>query len=421
MATSASSSSPATVAVTAPATVSTPVATTPVATAPPVPTCPACTTNGTCNTATGTCTCQSGWTGPTCGTVSVSGAQCTVDCPSGQSCSGGAGTLASPGSCTPNVATGTFNTTGMKVTLVMGALIITLISIFIAHRKFPVIKRYYQQKIKGQNVAPLIEKDEPSPEHAKSFEFAFLLVKVGLLMILLISTITYQYNYGNVSYAQTYFGGGSQYAWRPIVDGLITAILGGISVAVVIKGRGQSLKKWWPTVLLVMAVLGVFVISQESSGFNRYMAKTEIANGQSNYYTIDSQSGTSSQQIANVEQGGDPFINSFSNTIIIMMAIVGIICIGIMLKSTWTGFKSGEFKISDIDFKIPGGFKLEWLLMVGLNTLAPMLSPLIRGESFNTSSTWTNVALFFVISLFLHVMFQYNGLYEMWTDHIIKA
>lgn len=46
----------------------------------PTPVCPVCQNGGTCVAPATSCTCPTGFTGPACDTVSVSGAQCTTSC-----------------------------------------------------------------------------------------------------------------------------------------------------------------------------------------------------------------------------------------------------------------------------------------------------------------------------------------------------
>jgi len=252
--------------------------------------------------------------------------------------------------------------------------------------------------------------DKFALDYADNFEHALVVLKVGFIIILVISSIYYQIKYAGVKYAKTYFGGGSKFAWRPVVDALVTAILGGGAVSLVAFMRGAGIKKNINAIIIVSAILGIFVIAQEASGFNRYMAKGEILEKKGNYYAIDNIPGAD-EEIEKIEKGGDPFMNSFSSACAILFGIAFLYYVfGVMFPATFYGFKSGHNNIKDVNF-CRGSFSLELFGMVILSALGPVFSPFIRGES-PSSSSWIMVGVFAVVAFFLHFMFQYNGFYH---------
>jgi hypothetical protein len=260
-------------------------------------------------------------------------------------------------------------------------------------------------------------KEEYDESEKKKFKDSLFKMKGGLLLLLLLISFYYQIEFsGNTQY-NTYFGD-SNYSWRPFVVGLVTAILGMTSVMYIMKSRGTNILKHLIPVLIVGSILFVFEISKEASGFNRYMAKNQIIQGHGNYYTIDKSNNASTNTILQTGEQiiGDPFIKSFSYVCVFFIMLIMIYYVGIMLLSSYYGYKSGEFNISNIEFFNEGYessmfFVLELVMMVFLNIIPVLIAPSIRGESFTKSDALIAGCMGFA-SLGLHFMFQYNGFYK---------
>ena len=241
--------------------------------------------------------------------------------------------------------------------------------------------------------------------------------KVGLILFFILVTVVYQTKYRNVQSAFTFFGQSST-RWKVIADACIAGFLGVISTMFVITSRSgwRSIGKHWSTLLIVFVILMLFALAQESSGFNRYLAKHETVQGKGVYAKLE---GTDTEEgrkkFEEEQKGGDPFENALSSTTMLLVGLFLMYFIARMFKATYLGYCSGENTIeaSTAGSGLGGmskntAFALEVLVVVVLNAFAPAISAAIRGEHFSkmTGMVVTGIA---VIALGLQFMLQYTG------------
>jgi hypothetical protein len=268
------------------------------------------------------------------------------------------------------------------------------------------------------------------PKYTEDFERALLSAKGGLIVFLLTVSIVYQVATninGNVA-TSTFLkeweiippDGGLPNGYRALLDALVGAFLGAFSSFLVMVIRTGELnplvilQKYWFGILTVFVILFLFSIAQESSGFNRYLAASETAEGNGQYAFLDEiKSSQQQQDYRNLQNGGDPFIVYSAYTCILVLVIFVIVNIYFMIKCTLDGYNSGDNDISKIKYGIQlfgtpyASFALELLIVVLLNMAAPILSVIIRGDEFTTTS-YVMAGGIGLIALILQFMLQYN-------------
>ena len=249
----------------------------------------------------------------------------------------------------------------------------------------------------------------------EDFERALVTAKVGLILFFILVTVVYQMKYRKVKSANTFFGD-PKTRLRVIGDACLTGLLGAASTAFVILSRGgiAALKQHKVTLVIVFIILALFGLSQESSGFNRWLAREETAKGEGAYAELD---GTLTEEgraaFAAQEAPGEPFVDSLATTSMVLVGIFVLYNTFKMMKASYEGYKSNQFSISTskAGFGKMGpkaGFMVEVAVVVLLNALAPILSVKIRGEHYNKQSALvaTGIAL---IAATLQPMLQYSG------------
>ncbi len=287
--------------------------------------------------------------------------------------------------------------------------------------------------------------DNFSDYHEK-FEHSLILTKGGLLGILIIVSIVYQFLYSNTNHAVTLVNSAEGKA-RVFGDASITAVCGILSAMFVIWSRSGSSAVFTmgslQTYLIVGLILAMFNFAQEASGLNRYLSKDDIVKGEGLYYELDvaknpminadadadAEAETEAevkpehnnklieklsniQQLSDIENGGDPFITSISYLFMITVTILTCVYIFSMIKTTLCGFTSGYTDLANT--KIMGGiwpylgFFIELLIVGGLNFIPPLVGPYIRGEPITTQSIVMGLFIMF-IAISLQIMFQYSG------------
>ena len=283
-------------------------------------------------------------------------------------------------------------------------------------------------------------------DYSEHFETALIKAKGGVIIGFLLITIIYQLLYSDVPEATTYIGS-PKYIWRALGDMLLTAGFGMLSAGIVMASRGgwANVRKNISNLLVIGIVLGSFNLAMETSGFNRYLAKDDIEQGIGPYAEIDgtlrlassSSSSTSFEEgtygtktgeakktldtFSTVEEGGDPFIKSLAYTATIIVGVSVLTYVVQMLTATFFGYSSGNNNVSDAtifgsDLNIDGSGKFYGLFFLELfgvvallNTIPPLLSPLIRGEKY-TRKTFIVAGGLFGTATILQLMLQYSGL-----------
>lgn len=181
-----------------------------------------------------------------------------------------------------------------------------------------------------------------TPENYKAtFLKAKLMTKIMLIILMIVVSVVYAFS-ARKPIEKTLFG--TRKTGEPaVVDASVAGILGVLSVLIVIflrkfhsGGIWHSIKssKW--VLLSVFFILALFGVAQEASGFNRWLAKGQIAKSEGIYASVDSGAltGSSNKFDMNIlsspqmrelteeeklqlkkeldleDAGGDPFIKS---------------------------------------------------------------------------------------------------------------
>lgn len=281
--------------------------------------------------------------------------------------------------------------------------------------------------------------DDFSENYSNIFKTSLMSANAGLLLALLLITIIYQIKYRNDTDVGTYFNANAQKNrwWKVIIDAMLTGVIGVISVMAVFGLRKLDLfdANATKTYMSVFSIMFLFNIAQESTGFNKFLEKSDIVKGNSLYGTIigNNQSNFTpeeitehklrSEKLASLEKATDPFIISFTNLCIAVVVIGAIVFIAKMMYAASAGADFQKNSIGSIDYLFGGDllssllgkntlmFVLETVLVIGgFNFFAPIVGKLIRKESFTGSAMITPVAVFF-IAIILQIMLQYVGAY----------
>ena len=245
--------------------------------------------------------------------------------------------------------------------------------------------------------------------HTSPFLQNLMIIKIGLVVFLCIAAIVYQIIYVAMFDKQnpTLRGLNNTYinnpttVFRIVKESSVTAFIGFLMVFVIKVSRYginmqlvsfSSLK----TYFVVGFILALFAFSQESSGFNRWLADPE------DYKAINT---NSMDAIVAENAGGAPFIRTTAYTSFVLVALGMCVCIVNMFRYTFKGFKSGANPAP-----IPK-FLIEIVIMAILGALSPILTVVVREEKFKPM-TGLSIAFYVATSVVLHVMFQYNGEYS---------
>lgn len=252
------------------------------------------------------------------------------------------------------------------------------------------------------------------------FEHNLIHAKGGIIIFLILISIIYHWNYGSIQYSKTYLQ--SKFFFRAVTDSLITGLLGFLSVAFLMYLRYGNVLHHLKGPLTVSFILMLFNFVQESSGLNRYLDKKNIEEGKGNYAEIDKiNTSDDSDQLNDIESGGDPFWNSVGYLSMIIIGMVLLYKFIVMITATVYGYKSGVFSINKINYyglsmikSNYAKFGIELLIISLLNSLAYALSPLIRGDmEYNglTSKVYLiKAGIMFVLAMGTQTMFQWSGM-----------
>jgi len=255
-------------------------------------------------------------------------------------------------------------------------------------------------------------------DYQHQFENSLLSAKGGLIIMFLLITIIYQQRYKKSKNAQTFFTTSSM-RWKIISDASITFVLGATTTAFVWMSRVGSeaflTSRPYKPMIIVGLILGLFVIAQESSGFNRYMAKKETSEGKGPYNDIDKGSEGGSEELDISPNSGDPFLNSISTLSVIILGVGLLYFTTNMFIATYYGYVSGKHNISDLPGMFKGtippiyGICLELFIVVLLNSAGPLISSKLRNEPIS-STTLGVTGVVALIAFTVHLMLQWNGM-----------
>ncbi len=252
------------------------------------------------------------------------------------------------------------------------------------------------------------------------FETNLTKAKGGVIFFLILISIIYHVNYGHLPYSKTYLQ--SQFVYRALIDSLVTGLLGLISISFMMYMRYGNVLKHWKGPVIVALILFLFNFVQESSGLNRYLDKKNIEEGQGNYAEIDKIiTSDDSDALYQVESGGDPFWNSVGYLSMSLIGLVLVYYFSVMVISTIYGYKSGKFGINTIDYYglsfIKNNyvkFGVELLIIAVLNSMAYIISPVIRGDmginGIISKVYLCKAGIMFTLMIIMQYMFQWSGM-----------
>jgi hypothetical protein len=247
------------------------------------------------------------------------------------------------------------------------------------------------------------------------FEHSILTTKMGAIVIFVMATIIYQIKFKNTIGTSTLFAR-KDTANSVLHDSLIQSTFSTLSVLLICMLRQFTLLQTFISCVVVFGILFAFEVSMESSGFNRFIASSEIKDGIGEYalmdLRIDSEEGLK-ESIAN-EIGGDPFLISLSYMTLLLLNFFIIFLFVRMIITTYYGYASGNTYVSNSKF-LGGrinpyvGFSLELFFVFLLNALGPIASKLILSKEID-SKTYTMSAFLGIGSIILETMAQYSGM-----------
>ena len=251
----------------------------------------------------------------------------------------------------------------------------------------------------------------------KNFIKNFGFIKVGLLIFFFIITTINQFtllttNKLEFEIEQTLI---NKFPAKIFLDALITTIFGIISFFFVWWSRGMNFEITSKLLLIIICLLFFFVITQEASGFNRFMEKSRIIKGTSIYNKITT---LDISEYITYEKYGDPFVLSCAYFFFFILICICLFIIYKMLKYMVCAHKSlpkNHIKNIGVIFNTTKGnkyllFSLELLIMIFLNTFPPVvISPVLREET-NENRFGFSFVLILGIVLVLHLMLQFVGL-----------
>ena len=238
------------------------------------------------------------------------------------------------------------------------------------------------------------------------FKNYLIYLKIGIIIILLLLTITYYVLNKFKPTTQTYMNN-SQFRWKVFIDACITSFLAILSCIFVIVYRRGNIHNHIPSLCMIGFILFLFVICQEACGFNRWLdTSNRNLTPFNNYNQIDNITKPELEK----EKGGDPFIKSISILSIIIISIIIFYFIFKMFYVSIKGFFSNQHSIKNNFIYLPFlCFSIEIIIVALINSCSPILSPLIRNEKY-TSFNYLFIFLYIVIAIILQLMLQYTGM-----------
>ncbi len=287
-------------------------------------------------------------------------------------------------------------------------------------------KKYHGENLTVSEVFRKYKKDffddiakQYSKEHKKIFKKSLISAKLTIIALLGFITIVYQLKYDKDLYFRTFLGV-SEYRWKVFVEIAIVVFFGSLTAIIMTFSRRKRMCDNIQNIIVIGLILGLFTLTQEASGFNRYIS-SDFKNKAGPYYEIDIVNtailtNTSIDKVLadveRIEQGGDPFANSWSNVASFIVCVMTIKLIMNMFTAAYFGYLSGKFSPyrKEAEYiRIP--FMAELAITATLNIIAPISAPYIKDGSLTPIKIIISICT--SISAFsLHIMFQYNGFLE---------
>ncbi len=285
------------------------------------------------------------------------------------------------------------------------------------HNKKLTISEVFQEYKKDffQNIY-----DEYSIKHKEIFKQSLITAKLTILSLLGFITFVYQIKYDKELYFRTYLGIDS-HRWKVFIEIAIGVFFGMLTTIIILISRRKNIfcPKNIQNIIVIGFILGLFTLTQEASGFNRYIS-TDIQNKNGAYYDIDIIDTAKIQNLTvneiynyvlSIENGGDPFAISWSYVASFIVILITVKMIINMFTSAYFGYISEKFSPYRKELNIRITFLIE-IFMVGiLNIIAPITAPFIREGTLSPIKILIAIAIL-TAATSLHIMFQYNGFLE---------
>jgi len=248
-----------------------------------------------------------------------------------------------------------------------------------------------------------------SNSHARKLEFekSLIIIKVGLIVTFFLVTAIYDIMYRDYKHAQTQLHS-YHTRWKVGVEVVLNFLSGVLCTAYIWKMRGGKLFdiQMVKNALLVGLILGLFALSLESSGLNRYLARDDTRKGIGVYADIDASSYGGFKDLDVGANAGDPFLMSFSVLAISLVLIGVLFYMTKMFTLTYDAYKSKDHPINNTTW-----FKTELIGVILTSIVPPVLAANIKGEK-PTSSTFIVAAGTAVAAVILQFMLQYQGILD---------
>ena len=256
------------------------------------------------------------------------------------------------------------------------------------------------------------------------FEKNLKLIKGGLILFLIIVSFGYHLLYKNIEIAHTLL---HKQTLKILIDSFIGGIFGVITVYFIWFSRNKFSFTTIPlfTSFIVFIILFLFNLAQEGSGLNRYLDKNNLLNKKGLYYNeyINSYKNDDDKkkiinEINDLEENGDPFEKVSLYIFYIFIFLIILFLSFKMFKYAINNYKFNHFINIPILFHINMNknikliiflFIIEFIIIIGLNSIPIILSPIIRGEEKKIKFNFSSLFLIFIIIL-LQLMFQLVGL-----------
>lgn len=224
-------------------------------------------------------------------------------------------------------------------------------------------------------------------------------------MTFFLVTAIYDVMYRDYKHAQTQLHS-YHTRWKVGVEVVLNFLSGALCTAYIWKMRGGKLMdmQMAKNASIVGLILGLFALSLESSGLNRFLARNETQKGVGIYAEIDASSYAGFKDLDVGANAGDPFLMSFS-VLAISLVLIGVVFYMFkMFKLTYDAYKSKDHPIDDTIW-----FKTELVGVIFTSVVPPILATKIKGEQ-PTTSTFVVAAGTAVAAVILQFMLQYQGI-----------
>jgi hypothetical protein len=248
-------------------------------------------------------------------------------------------------------------------------------------------------------------------DNKKIFQDNLIEAKLGIIVYLFIQTIMYQINTREHKFRNTLLNTNDTLL-KLLGSASIAGCIGALTIGIITLSRNTSNKI--QLIITVFGILALYDILLETSGSNTWLASENIKNGVGLYAELnDTVINKDNEDLTKLYVTHDIFEQTIVYSTICMIAVFLLYLIYNMLYASHTNFKTEKFNIYNIKYwwRIPApiGFLLESIILMG-NAGIPIVQAIIKKEPIN-STVYFNSALYGIVSLSLHIMCQYAGLY----------